>query len=672
MTQANFSHCGTQWPVGTQYCGKCRAALPSTTVPVANVVPTSVAEDGLRWARTSGLFAQRIEVADVKSLFTKYLSVEEGTRGLLMQHGRFVGELDPGRHTLQTVTERLKSVVFGAAVSAIVLDVSSQRLDVNCSGLRTSDNVETNVVATLTLAMNNPRAFFINVMKGASRVTADEVIRLVQPTVLTVMSSVIRSATVEELGHDELVERLRDELNEKLSAQLNEQGLIFIRLDHASFTCPSRDALVRESARLDDESARQQLRDRQRQIQQRLDQESTQDELARIRSQQDFNTTVGNLVWKSDEDRHQRQFQSKLLALGRDRDWEIAYDQFLSLKDDLAAQRAYVKSWTARQHQLQLDRLEHQITRQKLEDRYELDAITLTVRRQQEQDEYDAKVEREDAAFQTEIDRTITRAKTKAETDRIEAETAAEKLKGIRNIQFENLKGLLEIDRIAKQQELEAKEAAQKIEDDRGDREAKRKQEEEAAAHARKMDDMRTRNELRPDVLVAVSDPEQAKLLASQLQLATLQGFSPDQLALIKAAESPAVAQALIAKYQAEAAGHANSNAEIKALYERQSALQAANSDQLVALAQQNMAAVLQVNAMSLQTQRDTAVAAVSGHVPMPRSPAPAPSSPSPNKDPIGFKTSPPQATRCPKCDQTSDVSSTFCGRCGSVLKASL
>ncbi len=723
MTQSGFVHCGKTWPADSKFCGMCRAPLGTGTgsgasahAPVAPVVAMPVASDGTRWGRSRGVFAQRIEAADVKAFFTKHLDVDEGTRGLFLQHGRVVGELEPGRHTLQTVGDRLKSVVFGAAVAAVVCDVSSQRLEVTCTGLRTSDHVETNVTASLTVALNNPLNFYRNVMKGAPVVTADEVRALFQPTVLTVFGRVLHSTPVADLDHpNEVSERLYDELQAALSGQFSDLGLTFVRLDHAQFSCPSRDSLVRATASLDLDEAKLRLRERQRRLQQQLDNESHEDELARIQTQQEMTEFLARLTSQAEETRHRRAHDAKLAELGRERDMALATDKLLATKHDLEARRAFVKVWVDRQYQKQLGDLDHEIAREKLERKFELDSITLTEQLRLDQQRYDAQVERADAEFQRDLDQRIATTKAKVEESRIVAESnasnrvldaettanitriaaeaEAHKLKTIREQQFSTLEALqsieqkqkeqdLSLEGRRKQQELAAKHAELELELARLKATTELTQQQKAAAHAQEIERLRTMNELRTETLVAVSNPETAKLLAAQMQLGALKDFTPEQLAMVKAADSPALAQVLIAKYQAEAAStaaiqaatasaQAASNEQSKELYERMLQIQAAANANAQAAAQQNMAHFVQLTGMALHTQRDTAVAAATEYVPVPM-PTEAPVPPG-SRDSIGFKTPMPNpaAAHCPKCNHASAATAAFCARCGAVITAS-
>jgi hypothetical protein len=145
-------------------CPKCKADVPANSrFCVQCGAPMNEALAGRnRWARQPGDFAYRMEIDDVKTVFTKGVAIDEGTRGLLFQDGKAVGVLQPGYHTLQDLTSRLKGLFVGSPVSVLLVDVGDSSLNLRFDRLRTADGDEVSAEIAVSTASARPicsRAF---------------------------------------------------------------------------------------------------------------------------------------------------------------------------------------------------------------------------------------------------------------------------------------------------------------------------------------------------------------------------------------------------------------------------------------------------------------------------------------------------------------------------------
>ena len=50
------------------------------------------------WTRQPADFARRFELEDIKGTFRKHIAVEQGTKAIFLQGGKFLGELLPGNY----------------------------------------------------------------------------------------------------------------------------------------------------------------------------------------------------------------------------------------------------------------------------------------------------------------------------------------------------------------------------------------------------------------------------------------------------------------------------------------------------------------------------------------------------------------------------------------------
>ncbi len=230
--------CGAEVPSGARFCTQCRT-------PLSDQGPPELAA-GNRWVGGPGDFACRLEASDLEGLFKKGVTVEEGTRGILLQKGKMVGVLDPGYHALDSVAKRLLTLNFNNPCSVVPVDIGSVELRLHARELRTADNQLVEAVLTLLVALDNPMDFYTNVMRSQTRLASGDLAALLTQQVLGVMQSEVVGCTVDELyGNRELVERLENDLRATLEDRLGRFGLQFRRLEFVSFTGETYDEMRR-------------------------------------------------------------------------------------------------------------------------------------------------------------------------------------------------------------------------------------------------------------------------------------------------------------------------------------------------------------------------------------------------------------------------------------------
>lgn len=629
---------------------------------------------GNRWSRQPNIVAQKITVGDLKALLTKTLIVEEGTSCMLLHDGRHQADLGPGAHTVATVSQRIKDLFFGSPFSAILVDVSQQRLEVDCPHLLSKDNQEINAKATLVLTLSDLRAFHNNVMKGASQVTADEVIGLFRPKVLGVLARVVREANVDDFLHDdELGERLHDELAAALALQFRDIGLTYVRLDLVQFSCPEQDKISRARGRLDLQTADLELRARQRKIQQHIDAEATVDRIAKIRTEGEFEEFVKQSQYDSrEEDRKrgsrateldaQRGFEAKKTDLGRQQLWASLWSDFETAQD----KRAQIKRARELENLIEISGLQHRYDELALRQRHGLEGQQLAHELELAQKRHQAKLTEGLRDYEAKREQVLADAGLRdgvADIDRGIATKDAEAQLAKQTARSKLAKDLAEWNSEQLQREAEAEhELAEK----KKEAEARRAREQADAEHEREMARIRALDGVKKETLMAVAAPEQAAVIAELLKTEALKGLSTEQVLALEAAKSPAAAQALIAKYQADGVIGAGKDQH----YERLLAQQIASTEQTLALNRMHVELTHQSNANALFTQRDTAVAVATGKpgVPPAAPQTPAPAEPHQPKETIGFKAPATEKTHCSACGKPVKESDKFCGTCGGKL----
>lgn len=151
------------------------------------------------WQRNPDDFAARIDIQDLRGFFRKDLIVEPGTRAIFLTDGRnWAGELGPGRHPMQLLTQRLSAPLRGAqTMTALLVDAGEVDLE-----FRVDLDLSVPIVAELRVVvrLNEALPFFINLMRGRPSYSEEDLKRYLEPEVRDAVREAVRSVPVSELG----------------------------------------------------------------------------------------------------------------------------------------------------------------------------------------------------------------------------------------------------------------------------------------------------------------------------------------------------------------------------------------------------------------------------------------------------------------------------------------
>ncbi len=248
--------CGKLVAAGARFCSHCGEPLQSQQAAGKPLT------DGNRWARQPGEFARRVESSDMEAgwlerLFRRGVTIEEGTRGILLESGRMCGMLEPGFHNVDSVIARLPSLNFRAPCSVILVDTADVELQLRSTGLRTADHQTTDAVFRLVVGLDQPLQFATNVLRGRTTVRTDEIAQSLEQETTGVLQSIVATCKLDELyGNRELVERLEDELRTALQRTLQRYGLAFVALQFVSFEGDTFDEIRRRRQELGQQQAK--------------------------------------------------------------------------------------------------------------------------------------------------------------------------------------------------------------------------------------------------------------------------------------------------------------------------------------------------------------------------------------------------------------------------------
>lgn len=220
------------------YCWNCRARLhPESRGDLA----------GGTWQRQPGVFARRIEVAEVRRLLEKGLNVEIGTVALLLEGGQVKAMLEPGRHTVETLGRKLLGLFATPAPQTVVLvEAGDVVLPLRFGELRTREElkVEGYTEVCFRFAPARAEAFVANVLKGQESLSYDGLADWMRQEIRGALVDAVQASSIDELVKDPQRRlRIEDALRASLAAALERSGVELVRVASAEFTGPEYEAL---------------------------------------------------------------------------------------------------------------------------------------------------------------------------------------------------------------------------------------------------------------------------------------------------------------------------------------------------------------------------------------------------------------------------------------------
>lgn len=233
--------CGKWIGNDSKFCPHCDHPLfPEDRIDLAGGV----------WARKPGEFARRFELDDVRFIKENGLMVQEGTVAVLLDGGKEVKELGPGRHhptgTLRTINwfgdpPPRSAVMVDAGECVFRVDFTGKNSgvgDVQSAPLRSAEELEVGCIAEVTLRFVPGRAdkFIANVMKEARSVSMKDVCVLLYENALSAVRDLCTQSTIEDLVKDpDRRERFEEAVTRSLRESMKDWGLEIVRTGAVEF-----------------------------------------------------------------------------------------------------------------------------------------------------------------------------------------------------------------------------------------------------------------------------------------------------------------------------------------------------------------------------------------------------------------------------------------------------
>ena len=518
-------HCGMDTAPGKR-CSHCQYAL---------VYEQSLQFQGQSWVPGPLDYAVRLKSGQLVSGLSSEVSVDESQLGLLLDNGRLQQLLDPGAQKIASPLRRLKDWLTGQSRS-VVLVQRYQRLSV-LGQVRSQDGDLLQFRIELSLQLQNAEEFYVQLMRQSDAVSTLDLLRLVGPSVRRAILSVVTGCGSGELRRPdpELLQRLADETCTAASSAAVRAGLSVAWVSLPEFSSEDFDRFSDERARL-----RHDLRDRNLQLSyeeelnriesrrfraaRMLEDEKLKDQLAAAERTDEYEKLKGELRQRAElRDLNLREHMEQAVDA-----WQARRRVRREQEQDAVSLRAFMVAQLELERGRELAALEFNLQKLQLEQRTDLDAIERAAKLQAAEENLRAELRRMEMSRAFDMNGRVMAAQTEAEVTRIQAAG----LRELQAIQKSQLEMLLDIRGKKQKQRQEA-----------ADAEHRRKMEEhDAFAKSPEIVQLLRLGEL------AAQHPHLASAFADALRLAQSKGLTVEQLQILAAERSPAVAEMLRAK----------------------------------------------------------------------------------------------------------------------------
>lgn len=253
------SKCGTLAPKGYVKCPSCREWVgnESRFCPHCNhpLHPDERIDfAGGIWDRQPGLFAQRFELDDVSQIVKGGLKIQEGTLAILLDAGKKVAVLGPGRHKPEGTLRSINWFGNPPPRSVVMVDAGDCLFKMYFTGMRTAEELSVQVVAEITLRFDVDHAdlFLANVLKESRALSTDVISDIIVAEATSAVRDLCAASTVEDLVKDpDRRSRFQDALNRSLQNLFKRSGLELIRVGFVEFVSPVYEKLRQANADLE-------------------------------------------------------------------------------------------------------------------------------------------------------------------------------------------------------------------------------------------------------------------------------------------------------------------------------------------------------------------------------------------------------------------------------------
>ena len=631
-TGVNFcKYCGEKLSGGQAICPHCRS-VNNSDAKFCNSCGKSISGDqsadikGMKWQRSADDFATRIDVQDLKGLFSKGIVIEQGTNALLFINGELAETLQPGKYDLGGLTSKIKNLDFTRTATAVLVDSGDVEINLNITDVFTKDPLGIDISCKVIAQVENPNLFLNNVMKGKKNYYLSDLRSSLYGELQNAFNEIIRTKSVEEMNSDlSLKKQFEGSVENHLRTTFQRNGLTFVQLRTVDYKFKGYNKAlgVHEDVFLQESEEEAKLHGRKR-LFDIFDKDQIQDIYEDTKKADHYEKRIE--VWQR---LGQLANSEKINEIKSADDLEVYVQEinkgkWLREEEVEELKNSYAKNKMSREFLLKRIDLEQEIEYERIrlvgKENIELERYEVEAKRKRRELQEGLWKDGEEAASTRGIK--VDDAKADATVEDLKREADEKDME----LGLKGLKAVKEMKSKEKRDDME-------IEAERLERLSK----------------------VGIEALISASGGEQGKILADLKKTEMLKGMSEEQILALGAKDSPQLAKAFEEKFKGLSA-------------EKQEQLY----KEMIADKDKSTKIMQEMFNKALDTQRDVSVAAASqGGNPNVVYPPPnqpgyyPPQYPSPQAGPAGTGA---EAILCPRCKSKTATGQKFCENCGNQM----
>ena len=188
------------------------------------------------WQSPRDQFAARIDINDLEGFFKKKLIVEEGTRALLFESGKNIGELEAGTYTLDSFLRKFTHFGRSRKLSVVITKKSNLPLIFNIANCQTKEFLSVDVKVEVDFRVEDTALFVRNLLGGAKVYTEANLREVCYSTINNGIKREFSKYSIEELSNNyDLIDVFQKGIELSLSATLEGFGLKFMHIKAFDF-----------------------------------------------------------------------------------------------------------------------------------------------------------------------------------------------------------------------------------------------------------------------------------------------------------------------------------------------------------------------------------------------------------------------------------------------------
>ena len=226
----------------SKYCWKCGADLAKSGWK---------AMLGTTWQPKENELAVKVNSVEMPGTFNKSISIEQGTKALIIIENKIADELGPGTHTIENIVGIINR--FGKNKKIIIVLVADRLFTIPFSfeGIRTADKKSLNISADILLRIADIETLFLQLLATESVVTIDDIKDDIKKDIETGIKLFARRISEKEIYDNPLLaNEMTIDVRTALNEPLDTSGLELVGIKNFRATNTGTEELLKKSDEL--------------------------------------------------------------------------------------------------------------------------------------------------------------------------------------------------------------------------------------------------------------------------------------------------------------------------------------------------------------------------------------------------------------------------------------